>query len=103
MSPFILRTVHLDAKRWPDKQLMRTLITPRSQHWQQLTLAGRVLRSDSNVDLKSSFAWLREGKLSSTQFRNVIAAQEGCLLTRPTLPQELTSTRVVEHVGTRDN
>ena len=56
--------------------------TRRYQNWQQLTLAGRVLRPDSNVDVKSSFAWIRDGKLSSTSVRNVIAAQEGCLLTR---------------------
>ena len=64
-------------------ELMRTANnTRRYQGWQQLPLAGRVLRPDHNVDVKSSFAWLREGKLSSTAVRNAIAAQEGCLLTR---------------------
>lgn len=54
--------------------------TSRLGTWKGLTLAGKVLHSD--CDLDSSFAWLQAGKLSSTAVRNILAAQEGCLLTR---------------------
>ena len=54
----------------------------RYEKWQKLVLAGRVLCPDSNVDVKTSFVWLREGKLSLTAVRNVLAAQEGYLITR---------------------
>jgi hypothetical protein len=54
----------------------------RIKEWKELELGGRVLRSVDQVDVRASFAWLRAGKLSSTAVRNVIAAQEGCLLTR---------------------
>jgi hypothetical protein len=56
--------------------------TQRNRMWKELVLGGRVLRSTDNIDTEQSFAWLRAGKLSSTSVRNVIAAQEGCLLTR---------------------
>lgn len=45
-------------------------------------MAGRVLRSEDGLDLVESFAWLQAGRLSSKAVRNVIAAQEGCLITR---------------------
>jgi hypothetical protein len=50
--------------------------------WRAKPLAGRVLNSTCNIDLIASFAWLKQGKLSSTAVRNVLAAQEGCLLTK---------------------
>ena len=55
--------------------------TTRRKEWEVKELSGRVLRSDS-LDMQASFVWLQAGKLSSTTVRNVIAAQEGCLLTR---------------------
>jgi hypothetical protein len=52
----------------------------RQNAWRAKVLAGRALRS--NIDLTVSFAWLKAGKLSSIAVRNVVAAQEGCLITR---------------------
>ena len=64
-------------------QLMRTgNNTSRYESWKALVLAGRVLCPTSSIDLQTSFAWLSEGKLSSIAVRNVLAAQEGCLLTK---------------------
>jgi hypothetical protein len=56
--------------------------TRRYEEWKELRLAGRVLRSEQGIDCETSFAWLRKGWLASVGVRNVIAAQEGCLLTR---------------------
>jgi hypothetical protein len=54
----------------------------RYEEWNDLKLAGRVLQAEQTIDLATSFEWLRKGWLSSTGVRNVIAVQEGCLLTR---------------------
>ena len=54
----------------------------RYEEWEKLSLAGRVLRSTQTIDLTLSFEWLRKGWLSSIGVRNVLAVQEGCLLTR---------------------
>lgn len=55
----------------------------RYETWRGKKCAGRVLRhSSSNIDVQTSFTWLREGKLSSVAVRNVLAAQEGSLMTR---------------------
>jgi hypothetical protein len=54
----------------------------RLKDWGGLELSGRVLRTQNKLDKKMMFAWLQAGKLSSTAVRNVIATQEGCLLTR---------------------
>jgi len=63
--------------------LMRTVNNNRRyEEWQELVLAGRVLCPTSSIDLTASFSWLRDGKLSSIAVRNVLAAQEGCLLTK---------------------
>lgn len=63
--------------------LMRTENnTRRYKEWQNKPLAGRVIHSGSDIDVETSFAWLRAGKLSSVAVRNVLAVQEGCLLTR---------------------
>lgn len=84
-------TVTLDDARFVDAKtlarhvvlLMRTANNNRRyEKWHDLALAGRVLRSTGSIDLVASFAWLKEGKLSSTAVRNVLAAQEGCLLTK---------------------
>ena len=53
----------------------------RKKEWRELERVGRVLRLDS-LDEQASFVWLQAGKLSSIVARNVIAVQEGCLLTR---------------------
>lgn len=64
-------------------ELMRTANNNRRyKEWESLELAGRVLRSSANKDMIGSFAWLKAGKLSSVAVRNVLAAQEGCLITR---------------------
>ena len=57
-------------------------INTRRNTWEELVLSGRVLRSTGRIDLTTSFAWLRQGWLSSIAVRNVIAAQEGCLITK---------------------
>lgn len=84
-------TVNLSGAQFDDaKKLARHVVslirtannTRRYEQWQELVLAGRVLRPENNIDVKTSFAWLREGKLSSIAVRNVLAAQEGCLITR---------------------
>ena len=54
--------------------------TIRLGAWTSLTLAGKVLRSQ--IEPYDSFIWLRSGKVSAGVVRNVLAAQEGCLLTR---------------------
>jgi hypothetical protein len=54
----------------------------RYQEWENLQLAGRVLRSIQEIDLTISFEWLRKGWLSSINVRNALAVQEGCLLTK---------------------
>jgi hypothetical protein len=54
----------------------------RYAEWNELKLASRVLRSTQAIDLVTSFEWLRKGRFSSIGVRNVIAAQEGCLLIR---------------------
>ena len=54
----------------------------RYEEWKDLQLAGRVLRTEQALDTVTSFEWLRKGWLSSTAVRNVLAVQEGCLLTR---------------------
>lgn len=83
-------TVKVSGTKFTDaRELARHVIsvirtennTSRRKKWEALELGGRVLHSDS-LDLQSSFVWLQAGKLSSTAVRNVIAAQEGCLLTR---------------------
>jgi hypothetical protein len=64
-------------------ELMRTANnTKRYEEWKEPKLASRVLRYGQAIDLETSFEWLRKGRLSSIGVRNVIAAQEGCLLTR---------------------
>jgi hypothetical protein len=84
-------TVILNGTRFTDaRQLARHVVeqmrlanaTSRRMAWGAKVLAGRVLHSADNIDLRASFNWLREGKLSSIAVRNVIAAQEGCLITR---------------------
>ncbi|CAF3771339.1 unnamed protein product [Rotaria socialis] len=75
---------YIDAKSLARQvvSLMRTAnINRRYECWQELTRAGRVLRSTSGIDLTDSFLWFKEGKLSAIAVRNVLAAQEGCLLT----------------------
>jgi Reverse transcriptase (RNA-dependent DNA polymerase) len=54
----------------------------RRKKWKDLKLAGRVLQPEQVIDVATSFEWLRKGRLSSVSVRNVLAAQEGCLLTR---------------------
>lgn len=54
----------------------------RRKEWEGLTLAGRTARSTGRIDQTMSYLWLKEGKLSSKAVRNVLAVQEGCLLTR---------------------
>jgi hypothetical protein len=54
----------------------------RYEVWKQLQLVGRVLQSVQEVDLTISFKWLLKGRLSSIDVRNVLAAEEDCLLTR---------------------
>ena len=56
--------------------------TRRLDEWKQLKLAGRVLRTEIDIDFTVSFLWLKEGRLSSVGVRNTLAVQEGCLLTR---------------------
>ena len=64
-------------------ELMRNVNNARRYEvWKELILAGRVLRSEQAIDVATSFEWLRKGWLSSIAVRNVIAIQEGCLLTR---------------------
>jgi Reverse transcriptase (RNA-dependent DNA polymerase) len=64
-------------------ELMRNVNNnKRYEVWKELKLAGRVLRSKQAVDLRVSFEWLRKGQISSTGVRNVLAVQEGCLITR---------------------
>lgn len=54
--------------------------TRRSEAWKSLQLAGGVSRA--KIDLHASSLWVRSGKVASVVARNVIAAQEGCLLVR---------------------
>ena len=54
----------------------------RHSSWEAKGLAGRVIHKPTTIDVSTSFTWLREGKLSSTAVRNVLAAQEGCLITK---------------------
>jgi hypothetical protein len=64
-------------------ELMRNINNNmRYAEWKDLQLAGRVLRPEQTIDLATSFEWLKKGRLSSTGVRNVIAVQEGCLITR---------------------
>ena len=51
-----------------------------------------VFKFELNIDLIASFAWLKQGELSSTAVRNVLAAQEGCLLTKTHRPHTKHST-----------
>ena len=63
-------------------ELMRTGNNiSRRNSWGAKVMAGRVLH-EAKVDVSTSFIWLKEGKLSSTAVRNVLAAQEGCLITK---------------------
>ena len=70
------------------KELARAIVaavrdmrnTDRHGSWKGLVAAGRVLRFDCSKEF--SFAWLQAGKLNATAVRNVLAAQEGCFLTR---------------------
>ncbi len=55
--------------------------TRRYSSWEAKVLAGRVIHKPT-IDVSTSFTWLKEGKLSSTAVRNVLAAQEGCLITK---------------------
>lgn len=52
----------------------------RYASWKGLAVAGKVLRANLNLEL--SFRWLEVGQLNAVATRNVLAAQEGCLLTR---------------------
>ena len=54
----------------------------RYEKWKNLQVAGRVLRSEQQIDLTISFEWLRKGWISSIGVRNVLAVQEGSLITR---------------------
>jgi hypothetical protein len=54
----------------------------RRKEWEGLPLAGRTARSTGIIHQATSYLWLKEGKLSSKAVRNVLAVQEGCLLTR---------------------
>ena len=45
-------------------------------------LAERMLRATANIDFTAFFSWLKEEKLSSTAVLNVIAVQEGHLITK---------------------
>ena len=84
-------TVILDGTRFTDARLLARCVvekirlsnnTERRRSWEEKVLAGRVLRSADNIMLGESFLWLRDGKLSAIAVRNVIAAQEGCLITK---------------------
>lgn len=50
----------------------------RLDEWSKKSLAGRVLRIPG-LRVPESFLWLIKGHLSSTNARNALAAQEGCL------------------------
>ena len=87
----ILSTVTADGTSYTNaRQLARNVVgkmrlvnnNNRRMAWEAKVLAGRILRSTADIDLTTSFVWLREGKLSSVAVRNVIAAQEGCLITK---------------------
>uniref|UniRef100_A0A0N5ACV0 Tick transposon n=1 Tax=Syphacia muris TaxID=451379 RepID=A0A0N5ACV0_9BILA len=49
--------------------------------WRQMPLAGKVMQL-SGIDLETSFYWLKKGATSPIVVRNIVAAQEYCLLTR---------------------
>jgi hypothetical protein len=84
-------TVSVDGLRFNDAKKLAQYITTkmrganttwRLNEWTKLELAGRVLRTESDIDLTMSFLWLKEGCLSSVGVRNTLAVQEGCLLTK---------------------
>lgn len=84
-------TVILDGTRFTDARLLARCVVEkmrlsnnirRRKVWEAKVLAGRVLRSTDNIALGESFLWIRDGKLSAVAVRNVIAAQEGCLITK---------------------
>jgi hypothetical protein len=54
----------------------------RLDEWKDLELAGRVIHEKHKIDGATSFLWLHVRCLSSVGVRNILAAQEGCLLTR---------------------
>ena len=63
-------------------ELMRTgRNISRHNSWGAKVMAGRVLKEPA-IDVSTCFTWLKEGKLSSIAVRNVLAAQEGCLITK---------------------
>lgn len=51
------------------------------ESWKCMPLAGKLF-SISGIDPKASFYWLEKGATSPIVVRNIIAAQENCLLTR---------------------
>lgn len=53
----------------------------RHATWKGLAVAGKVLRTPS-LNLELSFMWIKKGQLNAVAARNVLAAQEACLLTR---------------------
>lgn len=77
------------AEQQDPRTLRRTLINRVSEvrmqrrlaEWQTKQMASKILRI-SGVSVKHSFSWLRIGHISSTNARNAIAAQEGCLRVR---------------------
>ncbi|EYC34982.1 hypothetical protein Y032_1211g3758 [Ancylostoma ceylanicum] len=56
------------------------------QEWKNKSTASRILQpaddGSSQLSLKDSFIWMVKGKVSSEVMRNVMAVQEGSLLTR---------------------
>jgi hypothetical protein len=112
-STVIMNGVHFTEARALARHIVDIMRTEnntrRYKKWQELALAGRVLRTTSNIDLHMSFAWLRAGRLSAVAVRNTLAAQEGCLLTKahPALAKGSndtrcracgTTTETIEHV-----
>ncbi len=53
----------------------------RIQAWKGLSLAGRFL-NDKDIDLPLSCLWIKKGYVSAKNLRDVLAVQEGSLLTR---------------------
>lgn len=79
------------AARCIAKTLRRALNVVRLNHWKTLAKAGRVPCAEY-LDHKLSYLWLKRGYVNGTAIRNVIAAQEGCLLTRKMVFKKPTAT-----------
>lgn len=85
-----LSIVNINGVRYSDARTLARYVVgsmragnniSRRESWEAKVLAGRVLH-EAKIDVSTSFTWLKDGKLSSTAVRNVLAAQEGCLITR---------------------